>query len=161
MINRGCTACTTQHTTPPSSSHILAVQEYFSLSGVYFQSLPPPFDALSTHPYSHMQTRESAVVRTGLGSAAAPHRAPLWWCLGLPGLCYPPALTLLFKPLQSTLPPPGCVHLSLIICLPLYLALLTEHPSLCLSSSWAACFHWDKGKTWAARSFTGLFYLLI
>lgn len=165
MINHGWIACTTQHTTPPSSSHLLRIQEYFRLSGLYFQILPPPFDALSMHPYSHMQTRESAIVRTGLSSAAAPHRAPLWWCLGLLGLCYTPALTLLFKPLQSILPPPGCVWLC---------ASLAHHlpPTVFGLADWATsftlpqrsratCFHWDKGKTWAAWSFTALLEFLL
>lgn len=122
---------------PPSFPLICSASKNICLSALYFQSLPSAFDALSMPPYIYIQNQERSILHAGLSrllrDAAAPHRVPLWWCLDLLRLRYAPSLTLIFNLLQFIFPLWLCitVWLSLMICLPMYLALLTKpHSSL-------------------------------
>lgn len=159
MINHSWIARTSQLTTPPSSSHILCIQEYFSLSGVYFQS-SAVWCSLFASIFTHANSGERrCAYRSRLGSSSP--QSPPWRGSGLLGRRCAPTLTLLFSPLQSVLPPPGCVRLC---------ASLSHHlpPTVFGLADWAASFtlprqqqgrllpgcQRDKGKTWAAWSLT-------
>lgn len=96
------------------------------------------------HTNTQKQTQDSSILCTGLwlspGGCISSPPSPKWWCSGLVGPRYALALPLRFNRLQPIFPLPNsvcnCLPLSLIICLPLHLASLTEpHPSLCLNGT--------------------------
>lgn len=122
------------HTTHPTPSFPLTFSavKNICLSGVYFQSLPLSVVAFSMQPYTHAKW---GVQHLSWGMLLLPIE-PLYddaWS-------FPHSVSdIVIQPPTVHLPSSwlcNCMPVSLIIHLPLYLALLTEpHPSLCLGST--------------------------